>query len=473
MGSQAAFAVALLNYALVAWLIVSLVYYQRRESTATWAWIFFLLLVPYLGVVAFWLLGSNRLRFRRWRRRRLKAGASSIALRPTAPLPTGCPFPADPGLLELAERLDGVNARPWNAVTLYREGEATFAAIEEAIDSAHDHVHLTYYIWRPDRTGKRLRDALVRAARRGVAVRLLLDDVGCLGTPQAFFAPLAAAGGQIVRFLPLSRLGRRLSLNHRNHRKIVVVDGAAGFTGGMNVGDEYAGLQGPWLDAHVRVRGPAVQRLQEIFCEDWYHTTGEDLGADRYFPPPSTAGEEWVQFVASGPTTDRWHAIHTILFAAINRAQRRVWLETPYFVPDVAMALSLETAALRGVDVRLVLPGRSDHQVVLYAGRSFYARLLAAGVRIYEVPKGFLHAKTATIDGRVATVGSANLDQRSFRLNFEANAFFYGPTVAGALEASFERILERAREVDRAAHRRRPRRQRALEAVARLLSPVL
>jgi cardiolipin synthase A/B len=462
----------ILNELVVFALIIRIVL-QRRETATTLAWAFFLMLVPCLGVFAFWLLGANRFRLRRWRRRQADSTLDS-RLAPLACCDEGTheSFPADPGLLRLVSRLDGA-AQHGNAVRLFRAGKETFDALEEAIDAAVHHVHLTYYIWEPDSTGARLRDALTRACARGVEVRLLLDDAGCVSTPDAFFQSLVEAKGRLARFLPMGRLGRHLSVNHRNHRKLVVVDGQVGFTGGMNVGDAYAGLSEPWQDAHVRVEGPAVPRLQEIFCQDWWQTTDEDLATDNYFPATRSAGDEWVQFVASGPNDGRWHAIHMILVSAISRATTRVWLETPYFVPDRALSLALETAALRGVDVRMLLPGRSDHPLVLYAGRSFYGRLLAAGVKIYEVPKAFLHAKTATIDSSVATVGSANLDQRSFSLNFEANAFFFGPTVAGALEASFEATQGEAIEITLADYETRGRVRRLAEAAARLLGPIL
>ncbi len=463
----------ILNYLVVAALIVRIVL-QRRETAVTLAWAFFLMLVPCLGVFAFWLLGANRYRLRRWRRRYRGSTLDSRL----APLTTCCgegnpeTFPADRGLLQLVSRLGGA-PKHGNAVRLFRAGKETFDAIEEAIDAATHHVHLVYYIWEPDRTGVRLRNALIRACARGVEVRLLLDDAGCLSTPDSFFLDLVEAKGKLARFLPMGTLGKHLSVNHRNHRKLVVVDGRLGFTGGMNVGDAYAGLSEPWQDAHVRVEGPAVPRLQEIFCQDWWQTTDEDLATDDYFPAAQPAGDEWVQFVASGPNDDRWNAIHMILVSAISRATVRVWLETPYFIPDEALSLALETAALRGVDVRLLLPGRSDHPLVLYAGRSFYGRLLAAGVKIYEVPKAFLHAKTVTLDSNVATVGSANLDRRSFSLNFEANAYFFGPVVAGALENSFEATQREAVEITLAYCESRSRIRRLAEATARLLGPIL
>jgi len=264
--------------------------------------------------------------------------------------------------------------------------------------------------------------------------------------------------------------------NLRNHRKIVVVDGRVAFTGGVNIGDEYTGRKkrvGPWRDTHLRIEGPAAYHFQEVFAEDWHFATGEDPIEESWFPDPELSGEAMVQVVASGPDTDT-QPIQRIFFAAITSARRRVWLTTPYFVPDQAMLAALETAALRGVDVRLLLPARSDMRLVLYAGRSYYDQLLTHGVQIYEYLQGVLHAKTMVVDETWATVGSANMDTRSFRLNFEINAAIYGPDFANQLGKVFLRDLKSAREVTREelAQRRHVGR-RVMESFARILSPVL
>ncbi len=461
---------------LIVLFLVPRIIIQRRESGATLAWVFFIILVPLLGLLAFWAFGTQRLRLRRRHRRRAEALVSDkvgpITAAHAARRGGGGACPVVPELRYLTLRLDSAGPTSGNRVDLYREGPEVFDAICAAVEQATDHVHVVYYIWEEDELGARMRDALVAAARRGLQVRLLLDDVGCYATPRRFFEPLVKAGGQVERFLPVSLLTRRLHLNNRNHRKVVVVDGRIGFTGGMNVGDEYLAEKKPWRDAHVRVEGPAVARLQEIFCQDWFHQAREDLALPRYFPEIEPAGDEWVQFVASGPDDDGWYAIATLLFAAVSLARKRVWLETPYFAPDGPMLVALQTAALRGVDVRLILSSKLDHPPVMYAARSYYNELLLAGVKIYELPV-MLHTKMVTIDGQFSTVGSANFDRRSFRLNFEANAFFYGPAMADQLERSFVATQREAREVVAETFARRPAHQRFLEALMRILSPVL
>lgn len=463
----------LLDLAIISVLIPTVIL-QRRESGATLAWILTIVLLPFLGMLAFWVFGTTRLRLRRRKRQRIEARLATALHKLQVQSSTGLPMEdMPPSLLKLAVKLDETGPQPGNEVTLLRQGAEAFDALESAFDHAHHHIHLVYYIWEPDRTGVRLRDALTRACRRGVDVRLLLDDVGSHRTGKQFFKGLMEAGGQVERFLPVNPLSRQLSLNNRNHRKIVVVDGETGFTGGMNVGDVYAGLGEPWLDLHACICGPVVHSLQEIFCQDWYHATADDLVSSAYLPHITGSGNVWAQLLASGPADERWRAIHTLLFAAINLAQQRVWLETPYFVPDPPIVMALQTAALRGVDVRLLLPGRSNHPLVLHAGRSFLDQLLAAGVRVFELQDAMPHAKTVTIDGIFSTLGSANMDQRSFRLNFEANLFFYDAEVAGELERDFLSICTRAREITAINRQGISLRQRLAEDVCRVLAPLL
>jgi cardiolipin synthase len=458
---------------IIAFLIPRIVL-QRRDSAATLAWILVIVLFPYLGLLAYWVLGETRLKMRRRKRLQKERELAASIARIKEDFPDQQPvLNVSPSLLRLAEKLDGTGPLPGHAVELFRDGAAWFDDLEREIDRAQNHIHMLFYIWEPDRTGKRLRDALVRAAKRGVEVRLLIDDIGSRHVGRRFFRNLQRAGGQVFRFLPVNLFSRHLPLNFRNHRKIVVIDGQTGYTGGMNVGDVYAGLGEPWLDLQVKVQGAVVHEMQIVFCLDWYHSCEEDLCDPVYFPPIRPAGKEWAQLLSSGPADGSWRAIHTLLFAAINLAEKKVWIETPYFVPDGPVLMALCTAALRGVDVRLLLPGRSDHALVLYAGRSFQDELLEAGVRVFELEDTMTHAKTVTLDGEFSTVGSANMDQRSFRLNFESNVFFYGPDVALRLESDFLNLCAKAREITCEDRAKTPTRQRLIEGFARILAPLL
>lgn len=457
-------------------ILIPTVILQRRESGATLAWILIIVFVPFLGLLAFWFFGAKKLHLQRRKRRKIEKQLSK-ELHELQKLSVNNQLPVDlpmsPSLLQLTEKLDDIGPQPGNEVIMLRQGPAVFDALEAAFDEAHHHIHLIYYLWEPDSTGVRLRDALIRACQRGVTVRLLLDDVGSRSAGRSFFKLLLKAGGRVEHFLPVNFLSRQLTVNNRNHRKIVVVDGVTGFTGSMNVGDVYAGLGEPWRDLHARLRGGIVHSLQEIFCQDWFHATNEDLVNLAYFPQPSVTGRVWAQLLASGPADERWRAIHTLLFSAINQARERVWIETPYFVPDPPILMALQTAALSGVDVRLLLPGFSDHSLVMHAGRSFYDELLAAGVKIFELQDAMPHAKMVTIDSIFSTLGSANMDQRSFRLNFEANAFFFSAEVAKELEQGFLGLCPEAKEVTEVNRQSVAHRKRFIESIGRVLAPLL
>lgn len=463
----------LLDFIIVVVLIPTILL-QRRESGATLAWIMVILFIPFLGLIAFWLLGTTRLHLRRRKRRHVESLLTPEIQRLQSHAEYSHPSKDAPkSLIQLARKFDGTGPLAGNRIEIFRQGCTLFDTLEDAIDNATHHIHLEYYIWQPDGTGQRIRDALANAAQRGVQVRLLIDDVGSRAIKNHFFKPLAQAGGQVERFLPLNPLNRHFALNNRNHRKIVIIDGRLAFIGGMNIGDEYAARGEPWIDLHARVQGPVVHSIQEIFCQDWYHASAEDLASRQCFPAADYAGPVQAQFLSSGPADERWRSIHIFIFAAINLARRKVYIETPYFVPDQAILLALRTAALRGVDVRLLLPGRSDHPLVLYAGRSFQDELLTAGVRIFELNNSMTHAKTMTIDGYLSTIGSANMDQRSFRLNFESNLFFLDSSVSQQMEQDFLALCSSALEIRLEQRKNLPATRKLIESVCRVLSPLL
>lgn len=451
---------------------------EKRSPAATLAWILGLIALPGAGFLIYFFLGPRRLRRRRLRRLRAEAAIGRLELEAEA-------FSSrDPGVLRDAAQLvrlgEATNkARLSVAVRaeLLVDGAATYAAIVEAIGRAQNHVHVLYYILEPDDTGRALRDALLERARAGVKVRVLLDAVGSARAlrDSSFFAPLLEAGAELGMFNPLgpAALWGRL-LNFRNHRKIVVVDGKVGFTGGINVTNDQnpAHTKLPWRDTHLRLEGPCVAQLQLVFLEDWCYAHGSVPSDPAFFPhDPSDDGEP-VQILDSGP--DKEHeTIKAAYFAAIGVATERVWLTTPYFIPDEAMHFVLKSAALRGVDVRLLLPRRSDSRTVTAAGRSHYDELLRAGVRIFEYQPRMLHAKTLVVDQWLGAVGTANFDNRSFRLNFEVTAIVYGKGISSALAKTFEADLSEAKQITLASRLRLRLPERLFEGGARLLSPLL
>lgn len=470
----------ILHWILAAGAIVTILR-RRGEPVAMLAWIWAILLLPLLGFFLYALLGSNRVRRKASRRRRrvahLLALISEQAATRAGQAPDGrTGLPADLRPIEqIGRRVGDMPAVGGNEVRVFHDSETTYAAIAYAIQAATRHVHMLYYIWKPDETGLHFRDLLIRRAREGVECRVLLDSVGCLRLPREFTRPMIDAGVRLSYFLPLYPLPKRISLHLRNHRKIVVVDGETAFLGSQNIGDEYRGRLrrlSPWYDSHMRIRGPAALFVQQIFAEDWLFATGEPLRNEGYFVEARPAGESVVQVVPSGPEHDV-SALGQLLFAAVAAARESIRIATPYFVPDEGMRTALLHAAYRGVKIMLVLPTRSDNPLVLYAGRSFYPELLDAGVEIYEFDAGMLHSKIVTIDDRCGILGSANMDVRSFRFNFEVTALVYDTGVTRELSAEIDRHIARSKRVLQRDVWRRPLSTQLLEGAARLFSPLL
>jgi cardiolipin synthase len=378
-------------------------------------------------------------------------------------------------LLRLADRISTTTCCFGNSVELLSNTNRTLGLIEQAIKSAKESIHLEYYIWQPDKTGYRLRDLLIKKAAEGVRVRFLYDGVGSIFLGRKFLKPMRDAGIFLCNALPGASFRERWSINLRNHRKIVIVDGATGFTGGMNIGDEYIGRNrrfGFWRDTHLRLHGPVVSQLQQVFAEDWYFATGEQpLGRDWY-PLPDHAGDQIAQVIAGGPDGEV-DVFHTLFFAAINEASDRITLATSYFVPTPALVTALETAAHRGVRVRVMVPRFGDHRWMVVAGRGYYASLLESGVEIYEYLRGPLHSKSLTIDGVWSLVGTPNFDTRSLLLNFEVAVALYGPKLAAQLEEQFADDFEFSERIDPVVFRRRSRFLKLSEQVLKLFSPVL
>lgn len=473
-----------LAFAAVALDVVALVHAVTRHLGvfSTLAWILFILLVPGVGAVAYFLLASPRIRTTR-KRKRLAGEAVRAAIRRslgTQPLPAEVEeaAPLARSVLFLGTRLTGLPPRAGNRVELLLDSERAYASKSGAVEAATRSVWAEYYIVEDDATGRGFLASLAGRARAGCDVRLLYDAVGSSDIPEEGLRAIREAGGKAAAFLPVNPLRKRWSTHLRNHRKLLVVDGEIGFTGGMNVGDEYAGGSGsaggvgsrPWHDAHLRVEGPAVFDLATVFAEDWTFASGERLVPDS-IPLPRASGSI-VAILPSGPDQAANANAHT-WFAALSGAAERCWITTPYFVPDEPTVRALANAAYRGVDVRVLVPAESDVPVAQAAGRFFYAPLLRSGVRVFEYQPAVLHAKTVVVDGSWALVGSANLDFRSFSLNFELGALVFDRPFAALLEERFVRDLDDSREVTRAEVERRGFADRARLGLARLLAPLL
>jgi cardiolipin synthase len=381
----------------------------------------------------------------------------------------------DRQFLRLLSHINRLPASSACNLKILRDAKEFYAALETRIREARHHVHLEFYIWNPDETGARFLSLLAEAAKRGVVVRLLLDGVGSHGFAESQLAELRAAGGQFSWFQSLDPKRNRFFLNLRNHRKLQIVDGISAFVGGMNIGREYEGLDealGHWRDVQVEADGPVVRELQDVFADDWFFATGEKISALAFFPEPPAHTREVSHVVLGGPDR-RNEPISKSIVSLLNEASDRVWIATGYFVPDDIILAALELAANRGVDVRLLISEKNDHPWLVVVGRSYYGQLLAAGVRIFEYSAGINHAKIMLADDRWGMIGSANLDYRSMRLNFELNLLLRSHVHNAALARILERDFELSREIDPRVFAARPLLQKCAEAVLRPLSPLL
>ncbi|ULL18930.1 cardiolipin synthase [Paenibacillus sp. H1-7] len=470
----------LLNYLFA----LAIIFLERRNVAATWAWLMVLLFLPGIGFILYLLIGKTL------NGRRIKAMKdetreefNSVSRQQTEQIELGVMHYVDPAMeayhdmmhMNLMSGRYSVLTQD-NQVEIFTDGRSKFNSLFAAIREAKHYIHLQYYIVRADALGQELIHLLTQKAQEGVEVRLLYDDVGSYGLHKPLLQPLIDAGGMAAAFFPSRIRYLNLRLNYRNHRKVAIIDGKWGFIGGFNVGDEYLGLDprlGSWRDTHLKLEGSAVKVLQVHFIMDWNRTYAPAIRYEtQYFPVDVHPQGVGMQIVSSGPHSGR-QQIKNAYIKMIHSAKRSVCIQSPYFVPDESLLNALKMAALSGVDVKVMIPDRPDHFFVFWASRSYLGELLENGVRCYLYEDGFLHAKTLVIDGKVASVGTANIDIRSFKLNFEINAFIYDTTTAGKLEELFAADLLHSRELTLDSYRKRSYISQMKESVARLLSPLL
>ena len=450
---------------------------QVRTPQGAIAWAISLASFPYLALPLYWIFGRNRFHgYVEVLRHASLQQAAQVWLPPLLAqlraLPAALPRVYAIELTPLA-RLARTPFTRGNALDLLVDGEATFAAIFAALETAERYILVQFFIIKADGLGDALRDRLLRKAAAGVAVHVLYDEVGSHALPRAYLESLQAAGVKVSAFRTTQGWRNRFQLNFRNHRKIVVVDGRTAFVGGLNVGDEYVG-RGPlghWRDTHVRVVGPAVQALQLVFVEDWYWATRLVPVLDWQLRP-SAAGDQAVLVLPTGPA-DALDACSMFFHQAITMARQRLWIASPYFVPDAPVFEALQLAALRGVDVRILLPARPDHYLVYLASFSFLDAADRAGIQVYRYQSGFTHQKVVLIDDTVAAVGTANLDNRSLRLNFEVMAVVADSGFAQQVARMLEMDLQHSRRTSAADLRARSPAFRWAVRAARLFDPIL
>ena len=470
--------IPVLGYVLTLLLLPVVLLTKKEQPVSTVAWVMAIVTMPFVGAFLFAVFGINRVARRRLRSRQTSHANISGLLPQLIDVhgeSTREFTPVQDSLRRVARRLEGTRATWGNDIAVIHDADRVFEEIGQAIKGATSSIHLEYYIWQPDRTGTRLRNLLIEKAKAGVKVRFLYDTLGSMRLTHQFLQPMRAAGIEVASFVPGQTLFERWSINLRSHRKIIIVDGRIGFTGGMNVGDEYLGRDpffGHWRDTHLRLRGPSVLQLQEVFALDWYFATDEQLFQPELFPAADHSGQVTAQVVSGGPD-DTESVFHTLMFAAINEARHAVTLMTSYFVPPPAIVTALETAALRGVRVRVMVSGPKTYWFTKHACRSSYDSLLQAGVELYEYTRGQQHAKTLAIDDCWSLVGTPNVDARSLFLNFEVAVAMYDTTIAEQLAAQFDRDIPDAARIEPERWAQRATIERLKENFCRMFSPIL
>ena len=454
--------------------IVGIVLSENRNPVKSLAWITVLLLFPVGGLVLYLFFGrsiKNTHMISRRNKRKLRQGESTV----TTVIPENY-TPEMRQLTELGRSLCGATFYPDNRVEVYSYGRDKFEALFNDIRAAEEYIHLQYYIIEDDHIGRALRDALIERAKAGVRVRVIYDDFGCWGVSRKFFRSMREAAIDIHPFFKVVFPPFATRINWRNHRKLAVIDGEVAYVGGMNVADRYidgGSKFGCWRDTHMRITGPAVAAVQYSFAVDWSFM-GQSLlqePVDMSLPkgPGEAAG---LQIMRCGPTSE-WSNVSLYMLKAIGNAKKRVYIQTPYFLPTDAMLSALQAAALSRVDVRVMIPLKSDSSTLTLASYSYIMECLRAGIKIYLFEAGMLHSKTMMIDDRLSAIGSANIDFRSFEHNFEETMFIFSSEVNTTLRAQFMADLQQSTRVRASVWRRRPIIQKAKESIVRLLSPVL
>lgn len=454
--------------------IVGIVLSENRNPVKSLAWITVLLLFPVGGLILYLFFGrsiKNTHMISRRNKRKLRQGESTV----TTVIPENY-TPEMRQLTELGRSLCGATFYPDNRVEVYSSGRDKFEALFNDIRAAEEYIHLQYYIIEDDHIGRALRGALIERAKAGVKVRVIYDDFGCRGVSRKFFRSMREAGIDIHPFFKVVFPPFATRINWRNHRKLAVIDGEVAYVGGMNVADRYidgGSKFGCWRDTHMRITGPAVAAVQYSFAVDWSFM-GQSLlqePVDMSLPkgPGEAAG---LQMMRCGPTSE-WSNVSLYMLKAIGNAKKRVYIQTPYFLPTDAMLSALQAAALSRVDVRVMIPLKSDSSTLTLASYSYIMECLRAGIKIYLFEAGMLHSKTMMIDDRLSAIGSANIDFRSFEHNFEETMFIFSSEVNTTLRAQFMADLQQSTRVRASVWRRRPIMQKAKESIVRLLSPVL
>lgn len=458
---------------------LSLIFIERKNPTTTWAWLLILLILPGFGFILYLMFGQNLSRQKIFKEKILRDTNQRKIFNEKYNYNENTHDGGErfSDLRIMNYKSSGARYTVNNSVKVYVNGEDKFKQLIEDIRNAKKYIHIEYYIFRSDNLGKKIIKELTKKLKEGLEVRLLVDAMGSRSLIKKHLRRYLNAGGKFSLFFPgiLPHINTRI--NYRNHRKIVVIDGKYGYVGGFNVGDEYINKGKEfkfWRDTHVRIQGDAVDDLNERFLLDWCHASGEQIiQYSKYVnEKDDNIGDVGMQIITSGPDHKEEY-IRNSYIKLINNAKRNVYLETPYLVPDEPILEALKISALSGVDVRIILPGKPDHFFMPWVASSYIGELLEAGVKIYHYNTGFIHSKTIVVDSLATSIGTANLDIRSFKLNFEVNALIYDDRIAKEYEKEVFKDIKNSTEINLEIYNNRSISLKIKESLVRLLSPIL
>lgn len=463
-------------------LAFTVIFLERRNASSTWAWIMVLFFIPILGFILYLIFGrklSNRYKFK-WDKKRKHGVEKEVQAQ--LKVIENDEFTYKQKVLKEHQDLyymhlkhnDALYSQD-NNVKIFIDGNKKFHSLIADLEAAEDHIHLLYYIIRGDQLGTEIAKVLMKKAKSGVEVRVLYDDMGSRSLKKKFIKELEDAGVKVDAFFPPLIPNINFKINFRNHRKLAIIDGKIGYIGGFNIGDEYLGKDqkfGYWRDTHLRINGNAVRDMQNRFILDWNQASRNIIEYDKRFYVGDSQGDAGVQIVSSGPDSE-WEQIKYGYIKMILTAKEYIYIQTPYFIPDESLMDALRIAALSGVNIKLMIPNKPDHPFVYWATLSYAGELLQKNAKVFMYQEGFLHAKTLVVDGKLASVGTANIDVRSFRLNFEVSAFLYDTQLAEELVEIFERDIQKSTQMTKKLYAKRSLGIKFKESISRLLSPIL
>ncbi|MBC7475169.1 MAG: cardiolipin synthase [Candidatus Sericytochromatia bacterium] len=461
---------------------ILIVFFERRSPVSTLAWILILFFIPIVGLILYAFFGQNLRKKKKFKKKEKKDKFQRDIYRQEVLLDNHNDGFINLEMPQLEDmiRLNLIGADSLytqnNYVEIYTTGKEKFEALLTSLESAESYIHLEYYIFRNDIIGKQILKILEQKAKNGVEVKFLYDGIGGISLPNHVFKKLKQNGGKVACFFPSFVPYLYLRVNYRNHRKIALIDGREAFVGGFNIGDEYLGRSkvfGFWRDTHIKIKGDGINSLQRQFILDWNFAAKDNISfSKKYFPIRKLEKNIAMQIVASGPDST-WTSIKDGYFKMITSACTNIYVQTPYFIPDESIFQALKVAALSGLDVKIIIPNKPDQPFVHWASYSYIGELLNSGVRCYSYKKGFIHSKTIVIDSLISSIGTANVDVRSFNLNFEINAFIYDQNIAKKMEQIFLTDIEDSEEITLETYNNRSLKIKSKESISRLLSPIL